>query len=77
MAANSLHNNLYLPDQVPLDLVFFLQGQDPGVAKIEFFVKDKTKRGMQVSAVVITLVDGTPGVSTVRLGNASVHLKRR
>lgn len=35
MAANSLHNNLYLPDQVPLDLVFFLQGQDPGVAKIE------------------------------------------
>jgi hypothetical protein len=48
----------------------------PGVASIRFFVKDKTKRGMSVSAVVIKMLDGTPGVSTVRLGNAQATLKR-
>jgi len=48
----------------------------PGVAKIEFFKKQKTNRGMKVSAVVITLADGSPGVSVIRLGNAAVHVKR-
>jgi hypothetical protein len=48
----------------------------PGVAKIEFFVKDKTKRGMRVSTVVLTMAEGTPGLSVVRLGNAAVHIKR-
>jgi hypothetical protein len=48
----------------------------PGVASIRFFVRDKTKRGMRVSAVVIELLDGTPGASTIRLGNARATLKR-
>ncbi len=48
----------------------------PGVAKIRFFVKDKTKRGLSVSTVVITMLEDTPGVSEVRLGNASAHLKK-
>ena len=49
----------------------------PGVARIDFFVKDKTTRGLRVSAVVITLADGSPGVSEIRLGNAAAVLKRR
>ena len=48
----------------------------PGVAKIEFFVKQKTNRGMKVSAVVITMLPDTPGLSVVRLGNAAAHIKR-
>ena len=48
----------------------------PGVAKIEFFKKQRTKRGMRVSAVVITLADGSPGLSVIRLGNAQLHIKR-
>jgi hypothetical protein len=48
----------------------------PGVAKIEFFVKEKTNRGMKVSAVVITMLPDTPGLGVVRLGNAAVHIKR-
>lgn len=48
----------------------------PGVAKIEFFVKDKTNRGMKTSAVVITMLPDTPGLSEVRLGNAQVHINR-
>jgi hypothetical protein len=48
----------------------------PGVAKIEFFQKDKTSRGMRTSAVVISLLDNTPGVTEVRLGNANVQIKK-
>ncbi len=48
----------------------------PGVAKIEFFVKDKTNRGMKVTAVVITMLPDTPGLSEVRLGTAQVHINR-
>lgn len=48
----------------------------PGVAKIEFFVKDRTNRGIKVSAVVITMLPDTPGLSVVRLGNAAAHIKR-
>ena len=49
----------------------------PGVASIDFFVRSKSSRGISVSAVVIRVADGTPGVSTIRLGNAYAHLKRR
>lgn len=48
----------------------------PGVAKIRFFVKEKTNRGMWVSAVVIKMLPDTPGVGVVRLGNASAFIKR-
>ena len=48
----------------------------PGVAKIEFFVKKKTNRGMKTTAVVITMLPGTPGLSEVRLGTAQVHINR-
>ena len=48
----------------------------PGVADVEFFVTDKGRRGLETSAVVITLAEGTPGVSQVRLGNAKVGIKR-
>lgn len=47
-----------------------------GVAKIDFFVTEKGTRGVETSAVVITFLDGTQGVSTLRLGNAKVALKR-
>ena len=55
--------------QIPVDEI-------PGVAKIQLFVKDKTNRGMRVSAVVITMLPDTPGLSVVRLGNAAAHIKR-
>ncbi len=48
----------------------------PGVAKISFFVKDKGKRAMRVSAVVIEMLPDTPGASKIRLGNAQVFIKR-
>ncbi len=55
--------------QIPADGI-------PGVAKIELFKKTRTNRGMRVSAVVITLADGSPGVSVIRLGNAQLHIRR-
>lgn len=48
----------------------------PGVAKIEFFKTFKGKRVVRTSAVVITLLDGTPAGSVVRLGNAQTKIQR-
>lgn len=48
----------------------------PGVAEIRFFVKDKGRRAMRVSAVVIEMLPDTPGAGEVRLGNAQVFIKR-
>lgn len=48
----------------------------PGVAKIEFFVKDKSKRGIKTSAVVITMLPDTPGLTVIKLGTAQVHINR-
>jgi hypothetical protein len=56
--------------QIPLD------GLPPEIASIELFKKEKTNRGMKVSAVVITLLEGTPGVDVIRLGNAQASIKR-
>lgn len=48
----------------------------PQIAKIEFFKRERWARGGSISAVVITLADGTPGVSVLRLGNAQTKLRR-
>jgi hypothetical protein len=49
----------------------------PGVAKVQFFVREKTRRAVKVTAVRITLLDSTPGVSVINLGMAKVGIQRR
>lgn len=48
----------------------------PGLAQIDFFVTTKGPRSVKVTAVKITLLDETPGVSTVELGSAAARIKR-
>ena len=48
----------------------------PGVASVDFFVTQKTRRGLRTSAVVLTFAEGTPGVSKLSLGNAETTLRR-
>jgi hypothetical protein len=55
--------------QIPADGI-------PGVVKIELFKRDRAARRGEVSAVVITFAEGTPGVSELRLGNARAIIKR-
>jgi hypothetical protein len=47
----------------------------PGVAAIEFFKREKRKRGSRISAVVITLLDGT-ATTQLRLGNARASITK-
>jgi hypothetical protein len=47
----------------------------PGVAEIKFFQREKRKRGSRISAVVITLLDGT-ATTQLRLGNARASITR-
>ena len=56
--------------QIPADQL------PPGVLSIELFDREKLARGGRISAVVVTFADGTPGVTTLRLGNAQARLKR-
>jgi len=46
----------------------------PGVAKLQFFVKDRSKRGIKVTALRVSLLDGTGAV--VDLGTARTAIKR-
>lgn len=46
----------------------------PGVAKIEFFKSVVGKRSISTSAIVITVAEGTPGPSVIRLGNAHTKI---
>ncbi len=48
----------------------------PGVAKVQFFVKDRRKRVISVTAVRITLLDQSPGVSVIDLGYAKAGIRR-
>lgn len=48
----------------------------PGLAIIETNLVDRSKRGIKVTAVKITLLDDTPGASVIKLGNAQVRIKR-
>jgi hypothetical protein len=47
-----------------------------GALKLEANVSDRSRRGIRVTALKITLVDGTPGKTVIRLGNAEVRLRR-
>jgi hypothetical protein len=47
-----------------------------GALKLEANVSDRSRRGIRVTALKITLVDGTPGKAVIRLGNAEVRLRR-
>ncbi len=48
----------------------------PGVGKLEFNKVSRTKRGIQVSAVVITLLEGDATGTVIKLGNAQVRINR-
>jgi len=47
-----------------------------GVANIEVFVKETTKRSIRVTAVRVTLVPGTAGETVVNIGNARAAIRR-
>lgn len=49
----------------------------PGVARLEFFTRSKSRRGAEMTAVTITLLDEAgPLASTIRLGHATVGIRR-
>jgi hypothetical protein len=48
-----------------------------GVASIELFKHDKSKRSAEVTAVTVTFADGSPGASVLRLGYAKVRLQKQ
>lgn len=48
----------------------------PGLAKLEFFLVDRATRGLQVTAVRISLLDGTETDSVINLGQARTYIKR-
>lgn len=48
----------------------------PQLATITLCKKTKLKRGVEMTAVSIELLNGTPGESTINLGNARVRLDR-
>jgi hypothetical protein len=47
-----------------------------GLVRLEANVFDRSRRGIKVTALKLTLLDGTPGRTVVRLGNAEVRLRR-
>lgn len=49
----------------------------PGIAELDFFARERGTRGGHVTAVTITLADGAPGVSELRLGNAQASIRRQ
>jgi len=57
-------------DQLPSDPI-----EIPGLGKIEFGVKNMTKRGVKVTAVRITLIPGDALPTVINLGNARAFLK--
>jgi hypothetical protein len=48
----------------------------PGVANIEVFVKETTRRSITVTALRVTLLPGTPGETVVNIGNARAAIRR-
>jgi hypothetical protein len=46
----------------------------PGLAKLEFFPTDRSKRGLEVAALRVTLLDGTGAV--IDLGEARTFIRR-
>lgn len=60
----------------PGDLADAPELEIPGVTSIDFFVTERTARGLRTSAVVITFAEDTPGVSKLRLGNAVAAIRR-
>lgn len=49
----------------------------PGLAKVAFFVKERHKRSISVTAVRITLLDDSAGVSVIDLGRARAAIRPR
>ncbi len=51
-------------------------GTIPGVSKIRFFVRDKWRRGGNITAVKVTLTNALLGDSLTDLGYARAAIKR-
>jgi hypothetical protein len=49
----------------------------PGLADIDFFVRDRNARGGEVAAVVLEFAPDSPGATQLRLGLARASIKRR
>ena len=49
----------------------------PGVARLEFFVTDRSRRGVRVTAVRVSLLDGTGVDSVLDLGQARTYVDPR
>lgn len=48
----------------------------PGVGTLEFFLRERGRRGSKVTAVRVTLAPGTPGESVIDLGQARTFVQR-
>ena len=48
----------------------------PGVAKVEFDKVARSRRGISVTAAVVTLLSGDSAGTVIRLGNANTRIKR-